>query len=261
MSAVVTAKTPLDLKEVQDLIHGIDGITYEDVEAILSNLYQQNQKMDSMEKEMAEFRAVFMKQRETMKKTDKVVAKLESRNNKQDSEMVVMKQEIRKLRSEVDEKETMLKLVLQENKKCVAELRTAKQSMEYIERLVNVRMENAPRKAIIQNSKKVNFSQNKKIESSSGETNQVLDKISPMRTGINVSKSEMQGEYNVTSLRKGINRVPISGLYEGGKHIKKQLRNGKGLQAKRDTVAEGVAFSAYLDHTIQHMGTGHNNQM
>ena len=69
MSAVATAKTPMDLKEVQDLIHRKDGITYDDVEAIFSNLYKQNQKMDSMEKEMAEFRAVVMKQRETMKKT------------------------------------------------------------------------------------------------------------------------------------------------------------------------------------------------
>ena len=250
MSAVVTAKTPMDLKEVQDLIHRKDGIPYKDVEAILSNLYQQNQKMDSMKKEMAEFRAVVMKQRETMKKTDKVVAKLESRINEQETEIM-------KLRTEVDEKGTTLKQVSQENKKCVTELQSTKQSIEHIERVVNVRMENAPRKAIIQNSKKVNFSQNKKIESSSGETYQVLDKISSMRTGNHVSKSELQGDDNVTSLRKDINKVSMSGPYEGGIHIKKQLRNGKGLQAKRDIVAEGVAFSAYLDHNIQHMGTGH----
>ena len=250
VSAVATAKTPLDLKEVQDLIHRKDGITYEDVEAILSNLYQQNQKMDSMEKEMAEFRAVAMKQRETMKKTDKVVAKLESRINEQITEIM-------KLRTEVDEKGTTLKQVSQENKKCVTELQSTKQSIEHIGRGVNVRMENTPRKATIQNSKKVNFSQNKKIESSSGETYQVLDKISSMRTGNHVSKSEMQGDDNVTSLRKDINNVSMSGPYEGGKHIKKQLRNGKGLLAKRDIVAEGVAFSAYLDHHIQHMGAGH----
>ena len=314
VSVASTTKIPGYLDEGQDLILRKDGIASEDVEAILSNLYQQNQKI---EKEITEFRAVAMKQSEAMEKNDrvvakleyrinkqdremkalkqrevlvntgkvvakletrinkqdreikamkqrevlvkigKVVAKLESRINKQDREMVIMKQEIRKLRTEVDEKGTMLKQVLQENKKCFAELRFAKQSMEYIERVVNVRMENAPRKAIIQNSKKVNFSQNKKIESSSGETNQVLDKITPMRTGINVSKSEMQGDDNVTTLRKDINKVSISDPYEGGIHIKKQLRNGKGLLAKRDIVAEGVAFSAYLDHTIKHIGPGH----
>ena len=77
------------------------------------------------------------------------MAKLESRINKQCMEMKIMKQENRKLRTEVNDKGTMLKQRFQENKKCVAELRSAKQSMEYIERLVNVRMENAPRKAII----------------------------------------------------------------------------------------------------------------
>ena len=53
--------------------------------------------------------------------------------------------------------------MLQENKKCVAELESAKKSIEHFKRVVNVSVENAPRKAIIQNRKKMNFSHNKKI--------------------------------------------------------------------------------------------------
>ena len=102
----------------------------------------------------------------------------------------------------------------------------------------------------------MNFTQNKKIESSSGETNQVLDNITPMRTGINVSKSEMPGDEQISTLRKDINKVPMSGIYEDGKQTRMQFRNGKGMLSKRDTPAEGVAFSAYLDHRILHMGGG-----
>ena len=258
VSVASTTKIPGYLDEGQDPILRKDGIASEDVEAILSNLYQHNQKM---EKEMAELRAVAMKQSETMEKNDNVVAKLEYKINEQGREMVIMKQEIRNLITKMGEKEIILKQVLQENKKCVDELQPVKQSIKHIERVVNneqsyVKIENAPRRAVIQNSKKGKFSQNKKIRSST-ESNQVLDKITSMRTGVNVSKSEMQGDDNVTTLRKDINKVSISDPYEGGIHIKKQLRNGKGLQAKRDIVTEGVAFSAYLDHTIQHIGPGH----
>ena len=155
-----------------------------------------------------------MKQRESMKKTDIVKAKLESRINKQDSEVKIMKQQIRKLRTEVNEKGTILKQVLQENKKCVAELESAKKSIEHFKRVVNVSVENAPRKAIIQNRKKMNFSHNKKIKSSSRETNQVLDNINSMGTGINVSTNGFQGDGNITNFRTGINKVSISRLYE-----------------------------------------------
>ena len=257
MSAVATTKTPMDLKEVPDMIHRKDGITYKDVEAILSNLYQQNQKMDSMEKEMAEFRAVVMKQRETMKKTGKVVAKLESRITEQDTEVKMMKQEIRKLRTEVNEKGTMLKQVLQENKKCAAELQSAKQRIEHIERVVIIersyeKIENASRKAINQNSKRVKFLQNKKIESSSRERTKDLDNTS-MITGMNVSMGEIQGDDNITTLR-----TEIYTHSEGGKGISKQFNDRKGVLPKRGIIAaEGVAFSAYLDHVIYHMGSGH----
>ena len=262
VSAVATAQTPLDLKEVPDLIHRKDGITYEDVEAILSNLYQQNQKMNSMDKEMAEFRAVVMKQRETMETTEKVVAKLESRINEQDREMVIMKQKIRKLITKVDEKEIILKQVLQENKKCVDKLQPLKQSIEHIERVVNneqsyVKIENAPRRAVIQNSKKGKFSKNKKIRSST-ESNQVLDKITSMGSGINVSTNDLQGSDNITTLRKDINKVSMIGLYDDGKHIKKQFRYGKGKLSKKDVATERVAFSTYRDNSIQHMGQGHH---
>ena len=196
-----------------------------------------------------------------MEETDKVVAKLESRINEQDREMVIMKQEISKLRTSVNEKETILKQVLQENKKWVAELQSATQSIEHTTRVVSIELshkniEIAPRKAIIRNSRKAKFSQNKKIKSSR-ETNQVLDKITSMRTGINVSTSELRGDNNITTLRKDINKVSMSGLHEGGKHIRKQFRNGKGMISKRDITTEGVAFSAYLDHEIYHMGIGH----
>ena len=261
MSAVATAKARMDLKEVQYLIHRKDGITYEDVEAIFSNLYQQNQKMDSMEKEMAEFRAVVMKQRETMEKTDKVVAQLKSRINEQDREIVIMKQEIRKLKTNVNGKETILKQVLQENQKCVDELQFAKQSIEDIERVVknkqsHAHIENTPRKAIIQNNK-VKFSQNKKIVKSSRETNQVLDQITSMRTGNNVSIGKVPGVNNITTLKTGINNVSMSSLYQGGKYIIKQFRNGKGVLSKKDIATGGIAFSAYLDHEALHLGIGH----
>ena len=52
-----------------------------------------------MEKELAEFRAVAMEQRETMEKTEKVVTKLESRINEQESKMAIMIQEIRQLKT------------------------------------------------------------------------------------------------------------------------------------------------------------------
>ena len=242
------------LKKIQDHVHRIDGITIEDIEAILSNLYQHNQQM---EKEMTEFRAVAMKQRETMKKTDKVVAKLESRINKQDSEMLIMKQEIRKLKTEVNEKGTIMKQVLQENKKCVAEVQSAKKSIEHIERVVNISVKNASRKAIIKHSRDVNFSQNKKVESSSRETNQVLDKINSTGNYNNASTNKFQGDGDITNLKTDIHKASLRRLYKSGKHIRKQFRNGKAMLQKRDIATEGVAFSAYLDHEIQHMGTGH----
>ena len=247
-----TAKTLTYLDEVQDPILRKDGIAYEDAEAILSNLYRQNQRMEK------ELRAVAMIQRETMENTDKVVAKLETKINEQASEMNAMKQEIRKLKTNMNEKETILKHVLQENRKCVAELKSTKQIIEHIERVVkiersNEKSNNAPRKAIIQSNRKVKFSQN----SSSRETKQVLDKITSMRTSVNVSTGELQGDDNITTLRKGINKVSMNGFYEDGKHIRKHFRNGKGTLSKRDTATEGVAFSAYLDHIIYHMGGGH----
>ena len=242
------------MDEAIDPILRKDGIAYEDVEAILSNLYRQNQKMEK------EFRAIAMIQRETMENTDKVVAKLETKINEQASEMNAMKQEIIKLKTNMNEKETILKHVLQENRKCVAELKSTKQSIEHIERVVkiersNEKIKNAPRKAIIQNNRKVKFLQN----SSSREANQVLDKITSMRTSVNVSTSELQGDDNITTLRKGINKVSMNGFYEDGKHIRKHFGNGKGMLSKRDIAiaTEGVAFSAYLDHIIYHMGGGH----
>ena len=258
VSVESTTKIQAYLDEGQDPILRKDGIAYEDIEAILFKLYWQNQKM---EKEMAELRAVAMKQRETMETTEKVVAKLESRINGQDSEMVIMKQKIRKLMTKVDEKEIILKQVLQENKKCVDELQPLKQSIKHIERVVNneqsyVKIENAPRRAVIQNSKG-KFSQNKKIRSYR-ESNQVLDKITSMGSGINVSTNELQGSDNITTLRKDINKDSMSVLYEDGKHIKKQFRYGKGKLSKRDVATERVAFSTYLDHEIYNMGQGHH---
>ena len=289
VSVASTTKIPGYLDEGQDQILRKEGIASEDIEAILSNLYQQNQKM---EKEMTEFRAVAMKQSEVMEKNDRVVAKLESRINEQDREMkalkqrevlvktgkvveklesridkqgremVIMKQEIRNLITKMDEKEIILKQVLQENKKCVDELQPVKQSIEHIERVVNneqsnVKIEDAPRRAVIQNSKKGKFSQNKKMRSST-ESNQVLDKITSMGSDINVSTNELQGSDNITTLRKDINKVSMSGLYEDGKHIKKQFTYGKGKLSKKDVATERVAFSTYRDNSIQHMGIGHH---
>ena len=250
MSAVSTAKTPMDLKKVHDLIH--DGIKNQNVEAILSNLYWQNQKM---EKEMAEFRAAAMVQRETVKKTDKVVAKLESRINEQESKMAIMTQEIRKFKTNLNEKETILKQVLHEEKKCVDELESAKQSIRHIEKMVNIELTHEKIETIFQNRKKVNFSQNKTTESSFRERTNDLDKNTSMSTGINVSMSEIQRVNNITPLRTGNNRFS-----KGDKSISKQLKNSEGVLPKRDIInsaAEGVAFSAYLDHVIQHMGSGH----
>ena len=87
------------MNEGQDPILRKDGKAYEDVEAILSNLYKQNQKM---EKEMADFRAVALEQRETMEKTENVVTKLESRINAQESKMAIMAQEIRQLKTNMN---------------------------------------------------------------------------------------------------------------------------------------------------------------
>ena len=158
---------------------------------------------------------------------------------------------------------TILKQVLQENKKCVAEPQSAKQSIEHGKKAVSIELSqenlvNATRKTIFQNSLKRNFSHNKKVERSYGETNQVHGKIASLRTGINVSTSEMQGDDNIDNLRKDINNVSMSGLYEGSKHIKKQFRYGKGKLFRRDIATESVAFSAYLDHYILHMGQGHH---
>ena len=249
------------MDEGQDLILRKDGISYEDVETILSKLYQQNQKM---EKEMIEFRLVAMKQREVSAKTDEHVARLESIINKQDREMEIMKQEIRELKTNVKGKRTILKHVLRESRKCSTELESAKQSIEHIEKVVNIELahvyfENDQSKAINQDSKKMQFSQiKKKNESSSRKINQVLDKITSMRTGINVSTGELHGDDNLTILRKGIKTVSMSGLHEGFKHTRKQFRSGNGILFKRDTAVEGIAFSAYLDHNIQHMGRGHH---
>ena len=238
-----TVKIPTYLNGEQYLIVRKDGISYEDVEAILSNLYRQNQKI---EKQMAEYRAAAMKQRDIMEKTDKDLANLESRIIEQDKEMVVMKREIRKLKTKVYTKGTILEQVLHENKKCVADLQSSKKSIEHIEKVVNtdpthVKIERDPRKAIVENSR--NVSQNENIKSSSSERTKDLDKNASMRTCMSVSMSKLQGDNNISTLKTEINS--------------KQLNNGKGVLPKRDTATEGVAFSAYLDHEIYHMGSGH----
>ena len=237
------------MDEGQDLILRKDGKASEDVEAILSNLYQQNQKM---EKEMAEFRAVAMEQRETMERTEKVVTKLESRINEQESKMAIMTQEIRQLKTNMNERETILKHVLQENERCAAELQSAKQSIEHIEKVVvNIEqsyenIEDAHRKAIIKSSGKIKLSQNKKIGTKD------LDKSTTMESGRTVSTRKFQGVNNITSSRTDINRFS-----ESGKGISKQLKFGKRVLQKRNITTEGVAFSAYLNHNILHMGAGH----
>ena len=234
------------MDEGQDPILRKDGKSYKDIEAILSNFYQENQKMV---KEMAELRAVAMKQRETMEQTDKVVPKLECRINEQDREMKAMKQEIRNLRTNVDDKETIMKQVVCENRKCVAELQSAKKIIKHIEKVVNElsheKIESDPRKAIIKNSKKVDFSQNRKIKNSFREITTDLVKNNSMRTDMNFSINEIQGRNNIRALRTDINRHS-----EGGNGINQQFKNRKGVLPKRDIIniaAEGVAFSAYLD--------------
>ena len=245
------------MDEGQDQILRKDGKSYEDIEAILSDLYRQNQKMV---KEMTEFRAVAMKQSEAMEKNDKVVEKLEHRINEQDREMKSMKQEIRNLRTNVDDKETIMKQVVHENRKCVAELQSAKKIIKHIVKVVkelsHEKIESDPRKAIIKNSKKVIFSQNRKIKSSFRETTTDLVKNNSMRTDMNFSISEIEGQNNNSTLRTDIYRHS-----KGGKGINNQFKNRKGVLSKRDIIniaAEGVAFSAYLDHEIQHMGIGHH---
>ena len=171
---------------------------------------------------MAEFRAVAMEQRETVEKTEKFVTKLESRINEQESKMAIMIQEIRQLKTKINERGTILKHVLQENEKCVAELQSAKQSIEHIEKVVdNIKqsyenIEDAPRKTIIKNSGKINFSQNKKIGT------KYLDKSTTMESGRTVSTRKFQEVNNITSSRKDINRFSKS-----GKGISKHLKFGK----------------------------------
>ena len=141
-----------------------DGIFNDDVENILSTLY--HQKMNSMEKEMAELRAVVMKQRENMKETDKVVAKLQYRINEQDSKIEGMKHEIRKISTKDTEKEINLKQVIKENKKCVARFQSVMKSIKSIEQVVSIELNDENNgsgqiKDTFQSNKKVQFSQKK----------------------------------------------------------------------------------------------------
>ena len=99
------------------------------------------------------------------------MTKLESIINEQDSEMKIMKQQIRKLRTKPNTKEAILEQVLQENKKCVSDLQSANQAIKHTERAVDILLNavhtgSSLRKAMIQISRKVMFSQNKKIGSS-----------------------------------------------------------------------------------------------
>ena len=74
-----------------------------------------------------------------------------------------------------------------------------------------------------------------------------------MGSGRTVSTRKFQEVNNITSSRTDINRFS-----ESGKGISKQLKFGKRMLQKRNITAEGVAFSAYLDHNIYHMGKGHH---
>ena len=260
--AIVSAaetKTPAYLDETKDLPLKRDGIFYEDVENILSTLY--HQKMSSMEKEMAELREVVMKQRENMKKTDKFVAKLQYRINEQDSKIEGMKHEIRKISTKDTEKEIILKQVIKENKKCVAQFQSVMKSIESIEQVVSIGLNNENNgsgqiKDIFQNNKKVKVSQKKKRRKSSTNIINVSDKIASLRNGNNFYKSKVHGADNISTLKTGIN-YSSGELDKDRKEFRKQFRKRKEILHKRDVAAEGIAFSAYLDHDIYHMGAGH----
>ena len=71
-----------------------------------------------------------------MEKTENVVTKLESRINEQESKMAIMTQEIRQVKTKMNKRGTILKHVLLENEKCAAELRSARQSIEHIKKVV-----------------------------------------------------------------------------------------------------------------------------
>ena len=225
LAAVYAARIHTYLDKGHDPFLRKDVKASEDVEAILSNLYQQNQKM---EKEMAEFRAVATKQRDTMEKTENVVTKLDSRINEQESKMAIMTQEIRQLKTNINERGTILKHMLQENEKCVAELQSARQSIENIEKVVvNIiqnhhNIEDVHRKAIIKSSGKIKLSQNKNIGTKD------LDKSTTMGSGRTVSTRKFQEVNNITSSRTGINRFS-----ESGKGISKQLKFGKRVLQKK----------------------------
>ena len=160
-TAATTAKTPTYFNGELDSIQRKDELAYEHVQAILSNFYRLNQKIDSMEDEIVELRKI----------TDKDKAILQSRINEKDDELKVMKLEIRKLKSKVTKKGNLLEQLLQDKRKCVAELLSAKKSIKHIERVVNIELngtntENTgsnPRKSTIQSHNAENFSQNKKI--------------------------------------------------------------------------------------------------
>ena len=235
-TAATTAKTPTYFNGRLDSIQ-----TNEHVQAILSNFYRLNQKIDSMENEIEELR----------KKTDEDKAILQSRINEQNDELKVMKLEIRKLKSKVTKKGTFLERVLQDNSKCVAELLSAKKSIEHIERIVDIELngkhaENYLRKSLFQSHTEENFSQNKKNGSSFSKLMDVRN--NQVKTSINASANEFRGTDNISFLRTGRNE-----LYKCEKYINKPFSKGKGVQSKRDITAEGIAFSAYLDHRVYHL--------
>ena len=241
-TAATTAKTPTYFNGGLDSIQRNEGLAYEHVQAILSNFYRLNQKIDSMEDEIVELR----------KNTDKDKAILQSRINEQNDELKVMKLEIRKLKSKATKNVTIPEQVLQDNSKCVAELLSAKKSIKHIERLVNTELNgkhagSSPKKSPIQSHTEENFSQNKKNGSSFSKLTDVRN--NQIETNINVSANEFRGTDNISFLRTATN-----GLFKREKDINKPFSKGKGVQSKRDITAEGIAFSAYLDHKILHMG-------
>ena len=254
-NAATTAKTTTYFNGELDSINRKDELAYEHVQAILSHFYRLNQKIHSMEDEIVELR----------KNTDKDKATLQSRINEKDDELKVMKLEIRKLKSKVTKKGNVLEQLLQDNRKCVAELLSAKKSIKHIERVVNIRLngtntentESKPRKSTIQSHNAENFSQNKKIGDSFSKQTDIRKK--QIKTSINVSGSESHGTDNISILRTA--RDEFS---DRSKDIGKSFSKGKGILPKRDITAEGIAFSAYLDHRVYHlknMSTIKCNQM
>ena len=243
-NAATVFEKPSDFQEM-DLSNVKNEIDHTIGAILIENLFWQRQKMESMETEMGEFRAIITKQGEKLERIDKVVAKLQFVIQDQGREMNTMEQEILKLKTQVSDKENTLKQVKQQHMKIIDGHQSRNQNTKKIKTLKTIKLmgkentENNQSKTVTQNDEAVTVVRtNKKTESdfSYEDRNQLFDNITSTESVVNVSEIKLF-------------EVPIN--------TQKQLRNGKRKLQKREITTEGTAFSAYLSHFIEHMGPGH----